>query len=150
MNWRDTGIFMGPSLMANFDFWSSIIRYHWKISVYLMINRVYKFSKFSIGKVYGITSSFVPGGLNDVCLNWNTVFRSKYDPTTTLLSKTSKYRQCPRIAFIVHVPAFFGKQAKLHNLLKHFIALRKRQILCRCQSVSGSGRGVIFAQELLL
>ena len=120
-----------------------------------MMNRVYKFSKFFICEVYGITSSFVPVGLNDVCLNWNTfyhhtVFRSKYDPTTTLLSKTSKYRQCPRIAFIVHVPAFFGKQAKLHNLLKHFIALRKRQILCRCQSVSGSGRGVIFAQELLL
>ena len=81
------------------------------------MNRVNKFSKFSIGEVYGITSSFVPGGLNDVCLNWNTVFRSKYDPMTTLLSKTSKYRQCSRIAFIVLVSAFFGKQAKLRNVL---------------------------------
>ena len=89
-----------------------------------MINRVYKFSKFSVGEVYGITSSFVPGGLNDVCLNWNTVFRSKYDLMTTLLSKIQNIGSVEELLLLFLFQLFLASKqnyATFYNTSQHCV-----------------------------
>ena len=122
---------MGPSWMANFDFWSSITHYHWKISVYLMMNRVSKFSKFSIGEVYGITK-FCPWRVKWRLPEFEYIVPQQIWPNDHTAVKNFKISAVLKNCFYCSCLSFFWQASKI---TQRFITLEQNVKYCAAARV---------------